>query len=111
MTVYDQEVSRKIFDLVNEERVKEGHAAMIWDDMVPRSRSIAVAGYHMMKSITDLDMVHRIIWHYILVVRMVVVEIYFLQTQMISHSRFSIFGCLHQGIRQTKWMIIIRMVL
>ena len=30
MTVYDQEVSRKIFDLVNEERVKEGHAAMIW---------------------------------------------------------------------------------
>ena len=56
-------------------------------------------------------MVHRIIWHYILVVRMVVVEIYFLQTQMISHSRFSIFGCLHQGIRQTKWMIIIRMVL
>ncbi len=32
MTVYDQEVSRKIFDLVNEERVKEGHAAMIWDD-------------------------------------------------------------------------------
>jgi hypothetical protein len=53
MTVYDQEVSRKIFDLVNEERVKEGHAAMIWDDMVPRSRSIAVAGYHMMKSITE----------------------------------------------------------
>ena len=53
MTVYDQEVSRKIFDLVNEERVKEGHAAMIWDDMVPRSMSIAVAGYHMMKSITE----------------------------------------------------------
>ena len=52
MTVYDQEVSQKIFNLVNEERVKEGHAAMIWDDMVPRSRSIAVAGYHMMKSIT-----------------------------------------------------------
>ena len=53
MTVYDQEVSRKIFDLVNEEREKEGHAAMVWDDMVPRSRSIAVAGYHMMKSITE----------------------------------------------------------
>lgn len=53
MTVYDQEVSQKIFDLVNEERVKEGHAAMVWDDMVPRSRSIAVAGYHMMKSITE----------------------------------------------------------
>ena len=53
MTVYDQEVSRKIFELVNEERVKEGHVAMVWDDMVPRSRSIAVAGYHMMKSITE----------------------------------------------------------
>lgn len=34
MTVYDQEVSRKIFDLVNEERVKEGHAAMIWDENI-----------------------------------------------------------------------------
>ena len=53
MTVYDQEVSRKIFELVNEERVKEGHVAMVWDDMIPRSRSIAVAGYHMMKSITE----------------------------------------------------------
>ena len=30
MTVYDQEVSRKIFELVNEERVKEGHVAMVW---------------------------------------------------------------------------------
>ncbi len=84
---------------------------MIWDDMVPRSRSIAVAGYHMMKSITEPG--------YGTPDNMALHsggqngcgEIYFLQTQMISHSRFSIFGCLHQGIRQTKWMIIIRMVL
>ncbi|MFQ7767118.1 MAG: hypothetical protein ACLRIL_01815 [Fusicatenibacter saccharivorans] len=46
MTVYDQEVSRKIFDLVNEERVKEGHAAMIWDEKHCYPRSVAAAGYH-----------------------------------------------------------------
>ena len=51
MTVYDQEVSRKIFDLVNEERVKEGHAAMIWDDKHCYPRSVAAAGYHIMRSI------------------------------------------------------------
>ena len=53
MTVYDQEVSRKIFDLVNEERVKEGHAAMIWDDKHCYPRSVAAAGYHIMRSITQ----------------------------------------------------------
>ena len=73
--MYDQEVSRKIFELVNEERVKEGHVAMVWDDMVPRSRSIAVAGYHMMKSITERDMEHQIIWHCTLVDKMAVAEI------------------------------------
>ena len=53
MTVYDQEVSRKIFDLVNEERVKEGHAAMIWDTKHCYPRSVAAAGYHIMRSITE----------------------------------------------------------
>ena len=53
MTVYDQEVSRKIFDLVNEERVKEGHAAMIWDEKHCYPRSVAAAGYHIMRSITQ----------------------------------------------------------
>ena len=53
MTVYDQEVSQKIFDLVNEERVKEGHAAMIWDTKHCYPRSVAAAGYHIMRSITE----------------------------------------------------------
>lgn len=53
MTVYDQEVSRKIFDLVNEEREKEGHAAMVWETKHAYPRSIAVAGYHIMRSITE----------------------------------------------------------
>ena len=62
MTVYDQEVSRKIFDLVNEERVKEGHAAMIWDEKHCYPRSVAAAGYHIMRSITQLDTELLIIW-------------------------------------------------
>ena len=53
MTVYDTEVSQKIFDLVNEERVKEGHAAMIWDTKHCYPRSVAAAGYHIMRSITE----------------------------------------------------------
>ena len=50
MTVYDQEVSRKIFDLVNEERVKEGHAAMIWDDIASCIReALPLPDYHIMR--------------------------------------------------------------
>ncbi len=104
-----QKFPQKIFELVNEERVKEGHAAMIWDTKHCYPRSVAAAGYHIMRSITETgygtsDNLARhggrqngcgggIS----------------LRTQMILRSGSLTFGCHRQVIKQIRWMITMLM--
>ena len=109
MTVYDQEVSRKIFDLVNEERVKEGHAAMIWDEKHCYPRSVAAAGYHIMRSITQPGYELPIIWPCMVADRTAAAVVCHIQIPMILPARSSTFGCPLQAIKQTRWMIIMHM--
>ena len=42
--IYDEEMSRQVFDLVNQQRVLEGHLEMEWSDGFEKDQAIAVAG-------------------------------------------------------------------
>ena len=46
--VYDEEMSRQVFDLVNQQRVLEGHLAMEWSDGRAEDEAIAMASYNLL---------------------------------------------------------------
>ena len=46
--VYDEEMSRQVFDLVNQQRVLEGHLEMEWLDGNAQNEAIAMASYNLL---------------------------------------------------------------
>ena len=56
--VYDEEMSRQVFDLVNQQRVLEGHLEMEWSDGFDKDQAIAIAANNLlryMKQEEDFD--------------------------------------------------------
>lgn len=49
--VYDEEMSRQVFDLVNQQRVLEGHLEMEWSDGFDKDQAIAVAGNNLLNAL------------------------------------------------------------
>ena len=53
--VYDEEMSRQVFDLVNQQRVLEGHLEMEWSDGFEKDQAIAVAGNNLLRLMKGED--------------------------------------------------------
>ena len=52
---YDAEMSRQVFDLVNQQRVLEGHLEMEWSDGFDKDQAIAVAANNLLRYLKQED--------------------------------------------------------